>query len=398
MGGRRRTSCSSWPRRWRVPGRPAARRAARDATCSGGDSGARRRRRGASSASSCRRSRRRRSRALRASVLPAAATVGNPLDYTALIWGERERCARDRRRSSAPTRRRPACSCFYDDPPGSTARSTRAGRRSSTRIRDGAAREPGAGARRLDAARAARRRGRRPLRRGGIARGRRPAHRRCACAAALAAPPPDAGARSREMARRAAAPTDRARPRGARGSPSTRPRRCCARAGVPVVDGPRSSTTRTTPSPRWRELGGPVALKLSGPTLRHKSEPGALVLGRRAADAVRAAYARLARRGRGAAVLVERMARARRRAARRPCARDAVVPGARRRARRRLDRGARRRRASSRCPPTPARVEHALAQLRGAPLLTGAAPSRRRRRRGAARRRAGELLLEPASS
>ena len=54
------------------------------------------------------------------------------------------------------------------------------------------------------------------------------------------------------------------------------------------------------------ELGGAVALKASSPTLRHKSDAGALVLGVSGEDAVRAAFARVARAGR--AVLVERMA------------------------------------------------------------------------------------------
>jgi acetyltransferase len=54
-------------------------------------------------------------------------------------------------------------------------------------------------------------------------------------------------------------------------------------------------------------LGYPVALKLSAPALRHKSEAGALLLGVRDADAVRAGFERLAARG-GGRVLVEQMA------------------------------------------------------------------------------------------
>ena len=92
-------------------------------------------------------------------------------------------------------------------------------------------------------------------------------------------------------------------------------------------------------------LGGPVAVKLTSPDLRHKSEIGAFELNVDSPEAASAAYARLRALDAvaGAQVLVERMAapgvellvsRARRRRR----------PSADRRARRRLDRGARRRR------------------------------------------------------
>ena len=54
-------------------------------------------------------------------------------------------------------------------------------------------------------------------------------------------------------------------------------------------------------------LRGPVAVKSNGPGLRHKSEAGAVVLGVSGADAVRAAYARVAAAG-GEPVIVEAMA------------------------------------------------------------------------------------------
>jgi acetate---CoA ligase (ADP-forming) len=57
------------------------------------------------------------------------------------------------------------------------------------------------------------------------------------------------------------------------------------------------------------ELGGPVALKLSAPSLRHKTEAGALVLDVRDESSLRAAHRRLAGLSvDGAEVLVERMA------------------------------------------------------------------------------------------
>ena len=75
------------------------------------------------------------------------------------------------------------------------------------------------------------------------------------------------------------------------------------------------------------ELGGPVALKLSGPELRHKSEAGALALGLEGGDAVRAACERLLAlpEAEGATLLVEGMVGRRGRAVlRRPP--DGVVP------------------------------------------------------------------------
>ena len=61
-------------------------------TCSGGDSGSPPTRPGGSALPLADAGRARRPSGL-APLLPAAATVGNPLDYTAMIWGERERLA-----------------------------------------------------------------------------------------------------------------------------------------------------------------------------------------------------------------------------------------------------------------------------------------------------------------
>ena len=81
-------------------------------------------------------------------------------------------------------------------------------------------------------------------------------------------------------------------------------------------------------------LGGAVALKASSPALRHKSEIGALALGVRGADAVRAAFGRVA--AAGAASCRSRRWPSRRRAGRRRAARRRRA-GAGRRARRHLD-------------------------------------------------------------
>ena len=142
-------------------------------------------------------------------------------------------------------------------------------------------------------------------------------------------------------------------------------------AGLPVVAG-RLAGERGRRRRRRRELGGPVALKLCAPGLRHKSERGGVLLGlhgaRRGPRRLRAAAGA---RPRAPAVLVEAMAPAGAElllAARA----DGLVPA--------LLVGLRagsgpRRSTTSRVvplPATPARVERALLSLRAAPLLLGA--------------------------
>jgi succinyl-CoA synthetase beta subunit len=160
-------------------------------------------------------------------------------------------------------------------------------------------------------------------------------------------------------------------------------------AGLPVVDG-RLVADADDAVAAWDELGGAVALKLSAPGLRHKSELGGVALGLATSDAVRAAAGAVAARAAASlapdpvtaagpdhstavaappALLVERMA---------PpgvelvvAARRGLVPvlvlglgGVWTEA---LDDV-----ALVPLPATPQRVEHALLSLRGAPLLTGA--------------------------
>ena len=120
-----------------------------------------------------------------------------------------------------------------------------------------------------------------------------------------------------------------------------------------------------------RRIGWPVALKLSSPEIRHKTEAGGLALGIADEDALRHAYARLrsAAAGADARMLVERMAEPGLElvvAARA----DAVVPA--------LVVGlggiwteALEDVAVVPLPATPGRVARALRSLRGAPLLTG---------------------------
>jgi len=140
-------------------------------------------------------------------------------------------------------------------------------------------------------------------------------------------------------------------------------------AGVPVVDG-RVAAGEDDAVRALDELGGRVALKLSSPALLHKTELGALALDLRSREEVRHAHRRLAEvRVEGAQVLVEQMAADGLEmlvAARR----DAVVPA--------LVVGLGGLWAEIHddvaivpLPARPERVVRALRSLRGAPLLTG---------------------------
>ncbi|MQA76461.1 MAG: hypothetical protein GEU88_19400 [Solirubrobacterales bacterium] len=144
------------------------------------------------------------------------------------------------------------------------------------------------------------------------------------------------------------------------------------------------------------EIGWPVALKLSGPGVRHKSDVGAIALGLDDEEQLRTAHARLAGSSlaAGASMLVERMVAAGVEllvAARRDAVVPALVVGLGGIWTEALDDV-----AIVPLPASPARVETALRSLRGAALLAGG--------RGgegvdlaalaALGARAGELLLE----
>ncbi len=164
-------------------------------------------------------------------------------------------------------------------------------------------------------------------------------------------------------------------------------------AGIAVADG-RLASDADDAVAALEELGGAVAMKLSGRELRHKTERGAIALGLTSADAVRGAYERLHAIDPGAAILVERMAA--------PgvellvaARRDAVVPvlvvGLGGVWTELLDDV-----ALIPLPASPARVERALRGLRGAALLTGGR-GRPEADLGAAARMAaaaGDLLLQ----
>ena len=317
-------------------------------------------------------------------LLPAAATVANPLDYTAMIWGERERIDGIVRAVAGD----PAIDqllLFFDEP-GAMDEGLR---ESWDAVREGLADGAvGGGVPALvastlpdllqdDSATAFVERGVPPV------AGLRTA---LACAAALRLPPGDPG-RLRAIAAAVApvAPGDWLAEADAKA--------LLRGAGVAVPEG-RLAADADDAARIARALGGAVALKASSPALQHKSEAGALALGVVGDDAVRAAHDRVAAAGGGAPVLVEAMAA--------PgveivvaARRDAVVPA--------LVVGlggvwtellgdA----AVVPLPATPARVAAALRSLRGAGLLTGArgAPAADLTALATLAARAGDVLLD----
>ena len=218
----------------------------------------------------------------------------------------------------------------------------------------------------------------------GIPADRRAAHRPASAPRRCARPPADP-ARLRAIAAAAARPART----GAAPLAEHEAKELLRSAGVPVVEG-RLAAGEEDAAGAMEDLGPALVLKLSAPTLMHKSELRALALDLRSPEDVRAAYRRLVALGvDSAAVLVERMeppglellVSARR---------DAVVPA--------LVVGLggvwteiHDDVAVVPLPATPERVEAALRSLRGAGLLTGAPrrhaarPGRRRpprRRRG----------------
>ncbi|HEX2467528.1 MAG TPA: acetate--CoA ligase family protein [Solirubrobacterales bacterium] len=327
-------------------------------------------------------------------LLPAAATIGNPLDYTALIWGEEERL----RNIVAAVGDDPAIDqllLLYDHPHGLSAESAATWARVRAGLMAGAGDTAAAALVAstlpdlIDAD------ANRELAAQGVPAiaGLRTA---LVCAQAVRRPRGDP-ARLRAI-ESAAASVARAASGGA--SPDgwldeVEAKRLLTEGGVAVPRGAvvsgEDECVRVA-----RELDWPVALKLSSPRLQHKSESGALALGLASEADVRSAHRRLADSAPApdARMLVERMvepgvellvsARS-----------DAVVPALV------VGLGGIWTEALNDVtivplPADAARVEAALRSLRGAPLLTGG--------RGgqpldlgavaAAAARVGELLLE----
>ena len=241
-------------------------------------------------------------------LLPDAATVANPLDYTALIWGETDTL----RDIVAAVGADPAIDqvlVLHDQPVGLE------GEPSETwaAVREGILRGAGASPapvllastlpELLDDAAAVH-----------FARAGVPAiaglRTGVACAAALRRQPPEPG-RLREIAAvAAAARAGNGAPGAARPLAEHEAKDMLRAARLPVVDG-RVVASEDDAARSLDELGGPVVLKLSSPALLHKTEIGALALDLRSSAEVRHAHRRLAEvRVEGAHVLVERMAAA----------------------------------------------------------------------------------------
>ena len=223
-------------------------------------------------------------------MLPGAATAGNPLDYTSLLWDEPElleALVRGARRR--PARRR-ACWCSTTSPTDSTAPPRTPGPPCSTpsAAPRGSIDTPVAVASTLPellADRVARpliddglvavaglRTGVRVVGAlGGPRAGRRRGSPRCGAAAARAARAP--------RRRRVWLAEHEAKA-------------LLAAPGIAVPEG-RLVDDADDAAACQAALGGPVAMKLTSPDLRHKSELGAFELNVDSPEAARAAYARL---------------------------------------------------------------------------------------------------------
>lgn len=239
-----------------------------------------------------------------ADLLPEAATIGNPLDYTSQIWAERERLAA----IVAAVGDDPAIDqmvIFHDTPVDLGAEAEPGWRTTRHGLADGAVR---AGAASLFSSTL-------PdliaeeqiidLSEHGVASvgGLITAVH---CAAELRRPPADP-ARLRTIAaaaeRRVDAGTD------GQWIAEADAKRLLAAAGVPVPELATAGDAEGAADAAVR-LGFPVALKLSSPALRHKSEAGAIALGLATRDEVATAAERLLAlpEAAGAELLVEPMA------------------------------------------------------------------------------------------
>jgi acetyl-CoA synthetase len=235
-----------------------------------------------------------------AEALPPTAAAANPLDYTAVIFGDAERTARLVTLAGADEAIGPVL-VYYDRPAdlGSDAAESW----------DGALEGIVRGAAALDkpvlvastipelmpeaAAEALVDSGLVPV--AGLTEG-------ILCAGALLRPPAD-GARLRAIGAAAARPTP---------GPWLAEHEAKAllrEHGIPVPDGSVVDTEEDAVAAA-AQLGGPVAVKLSHPDIRHKTELGGLRLNVDGPHAVRAAVAdlRAAPAGAGARILVESMA------------------------------------------------------------------------------------------
>ncbi len=327
-------------------------------------------------------------------LLPSAATAANPLDYTAMIWGDGELLA-ELVRAVGEDPGVDDVLVFYDQFPGLTGAVAKA----SDAVRDGviagAALSPastmicstlpellddGAAWQCMQAGIPAI---------AGLRTG-------LACAAALRSPPGDP-ARLLEIGRVAQGMAVADVSGDVEWLSEHDAKELLRTAGVNVVEGSLVCDEDAAVA-ALGELGGHIALKLSAPGIQHKSDVGAIELGLRSQNEVRSAFARLSAIDGGptASVLAEKMAtpgvelivaaRA-----------DAVVPA--------LIVGlggiwteVLTDVAIVPLPAGAARIERALRSLRGAPLLTGGRGAAPVDLAAAARltEQVGEVLVEEA--
>ncbi len=245
-----------------------------------------------------------------AELLPSAATIGNPLDYTAMIWGETDLL----RRITVTVGADPAIDqllILYDHPQGlapeaaATWAAVRAGIVAGAAETDAATLVASTLPDLIDDAAS----GELADRGVPVVAGLRTA---LACAQALRLRAADPS-RLRAIALAAMQA-------GRSGDPDAAPqadgwldeieaKELLRGAGIAVPDG-RVVASEDECAAAVQELGGPVALKLAAPRLRHKSDAGALRLDLRTGEEARAAYRGLASlpAAAGGRVLVERMA------------------------------------------------------------------------------------------
>jgi acetyl-CoA synthetase len=241
-----------------------------------------------------------------AELLPSAATVANPLDYTAMIWGDRPALAA-LVRALGEDPEVDQVLVFYDQPHGLAGAPEESWRAVREGVTMGAALSPvptlvcSTLPELLDDAAAW------EFARAGIATaaGLRTGLR---CAAARLRTPADPS-RLREIAAVARAASAAGRANSGRWLAEHQAKTLLRAGGVAVPDG-RVVAGEDDAEAALAELGGRIALKLSSPAVRHKSELGGVALGLDAAGQVRVAHRRLAALAleHGGAVLAERMA------------------------------------------------------------------------------------------
>jgi acyl-CoA synthetase (NDP forming) len=242
-------------------------------------------------------------------LLPAEATIANPLDYTAVIWGDVERL-RDIIKTVGADPSIEQVMVLYDHPqnmfgPGADSwADVRAGIIAGADATDASVLVSSTLPDLIDDAACEQLAARGVVPLSGV-------RTALSVARALRRPGPDA-ARTREIARAAGGATrvgaDAARS-GVGWLDEAAAKALLAEAGISVPRGGIAADADAAVA-IWRELGRPVALKLAAPGLLHKSEAGALALGLDEEAAIREAFTRLAaiEAPAGGRVLVEEMA------------------------------------------------------------------------------------------